>query len=337
MPRCRPRPSRRTSAPPRSWTPRTPAATLGWELVAAIGKVESDHGRYGGSRLDGDGVAHPAIYGIALDGRHGTRAVPDTDAGLHDGNRRWDRAVGPMQFIPATWAVVGVDADGDTRRDPQDVDDAALASGVYLCSGDEDLATTPGRAAAVLRYNHSARYVALVLATARGYARGAVNLRATQVSPVSWADRVELGAPASVAATGGHDAAGSAAPAAGGPRPSRSHDAVRAVTKAKPVHGTHTGTTPTPPAPTTAPTKAPAPPLPKPKPAPLPTPAPAPGTRPGPAPAPDPAPAEPPAPPAPAPTRADAEATCAARGLVDDPAVDGDAFETCVAEVLAAP
>ena len=46
-----------------------------------------------------------------------------------------------MQFIPSTWSVVGVDADGDAQRNPQDIDDAALATAVYLCSGDDDLAT----------------------------------------------------------------------------------------------------------------------------------------------------------------------------------------------------
>ena len=44
-----------------------------------------------------------------------------------------------MQFIPSTWSIVGVDADNDGQRNPQDVDDAALASAVYLCSGADDL------------------------------------------------------------------------------------------------------------------------------------------------------------------------------------------------------
>ena len=38
---------------------------LPWELIAAIGRVESDHGRYGGNTLDDQGVARPGIYGIA--------------------------------------------------------------------------------------------------------------------------------------------------------------------------------------------------------------------------------------------------------------------------------
>ena len=42
---------------------------LSWQLVAAIGRVESDHGRYGGNALDADGLAQPGILGIALDGK----------------------------------------------------------------------------------------------------------------------------------------------------------------------------------------------------------------------------------------------------------------------------
>ncbi|WP_220699255.1 lytic murein transglycosylase [Nocardioides cavernaquae] len=136
---------------------------LQWELLAAIGRVESDHGRHGGGGLDAQGSVRPSIVGPALDGKEGFAAVADTDGGEFDGDARWDRAVGPMQFIPTTWAVVGVDADGDGRRNPQDIDDAALGAAVYLCSGDEDLATIPGREAAVLRYNNDPTYVDTVL------------------------------------------------------------------------------------------------------------------------------------------------------------------------------
>ena len=145
---------------------------LAWPLVAAIGRVESDHGRYGGNVLDADGVATPGIYGVPLTGAHGTQRVLDTDAGEYDHDRRFDRAVGPMQFIPSTWSLVGVDADGDSKRNPQDIDDAALGTAVYLCSGKEDLASDSGVNAAVYRYNHSGAYVALVKSIARAYASG---------------------------------------------------------------------------------------------------------------------------------------------------------------------
>ena len=145
---------------------------LTWQLVAAIGRVESDHGRYGGNVLGEDGKSRPGIYGIPLDGTNGTAEIKDTDAGQYDNDQVWDRAVGPMQFIPSTWTVVGVDGDGDGKRDPQDVDDAALASAVYLCSGDEDLSSYGGQKAAVYRYNHSQEYVDLVISIMNAYLGG---------------------------------------------------------------------------------------------------------------------------------------------------------------------
>lgn len=147
---------------------------LEWPLLAAIGKVESGHGSVNGSQLREDGVAVPRIIGIPLDGSRATARISDTDGGRLDGDDSWDRAVGPMQFIPSTWSVVGVDADDDSQRNPQDIDDAALAAAVYLCSGDEDLSTSAGQRAAVLRYNHSQAYVDMVLAAARSYAAGGI-------------------------------------------------------------------------------------------------------------------------------------------------------------------
>ncbi|HEY3530439.1 MAG TPA: hypothetical protein VGK78_14940 [Nocardioides sp.] len=143
-----------------------------WQLVAAIGRVESDHGRIDGNVLTDKGIAKPGIFGPALDGKHGTTLIRDTDAGQYDHDTKFDRAVGPMQFIPSTWAIVGVDADNDGQRNPQDIYDAALGSAVYLCSGPDDLSTTAGQRSAVFRYNHSQKYVALVLAITRAYLSG---------------------------------------------------------------------------------------------------------------------------------------------------------------------
>src|SRR5690606_22763128 len=84
----------------------------------------------------------------------------------------YDRAVGPMQFIPSTWSAVGVDADGDGKRDPQNINDAALASAVYLCSGKDDLGTDEGRRAAVFRYNNSDKYPDMVLRIRDAYLSG---------------------------------------------------------------------------------------------------------------------------------------------------------------------
>jgi len=165
-----------------------PQCRLSWSLVAAIGKVESDHGRFAGNALDADGVARPGIYGIPLDGRPGVAAIPDTDGGRWDRDATWDRAVGPMQFIPGTWRTVASDAEPDGVRDPQDIDDAAAAAGVYLCSGPGDLSTASDAYRAVHRYNRSDAYVRTVLSIADAYARGvrevsAASLPAAAVAP----------------------------------------------------------------------------------------------------------------------------------------------------------
>ena len=149
-----------------------PACDLAWPVLAAIGKVESDHGRYAGAELRSDGVSVPSIRGVPLDGRGPVARVPDTDAGRLDGDARWDRAVGPMQFLPSTWLYAGVDADGDGVRSADDLDDAALGAAVYLCAGDRDLATRSGLRDAVRSYNPSDAYVEAVLTVAKVYAAG---------------------------------------------------------------------------------------------------------------------------------------------------------------------
>jgi cell wall-associated NlpC family hydrolase len=67
-----------------------------WTILAAVGQVESDHGRDPGPSPTG--------------------------------------ALGPMQFEPATWTRWGVDGDGDGTKDPRDPADAIPAAADYLCS-----------------------------------------------------------------------------------------------------------------------------------------------------------------------------------------------------------
>ena len=88
-------------------------------LLAAICKVESDLGRYGGNGVDANGTVRPGIYGIPLNGTNHTAVIRDTDSGVLDRDASFDRAVGPMQLIPGTWRAVGVDANGDGRKDPR--------------------------------------------------------------------------------------------------------------------------------------------------------------------------------------------------------------------------
>ncbi|GAB6984922.1 lytic transglycosylase domain-containing protein [Nocardioides pyridinolyticus] len=143
-----------------------------WTLLAAVGGIESDHGRHGRSVLGEDGVSTPLIRGVALNGKGKVAEVADTDAGLVDGDEKWDRAVGPMQFLPATWATVGVDADGDGERSADDLDDAALGAAVFLCAVPGTLSERAGLKAALLRYNPSSEYAAEVIALEREYRTG---------------------------------------------------------------------------------------------------------------------------------------------------------------------
>ncbi len=145
---------------------------ISWALIAAIGRVESDHGRYGGNVLGMDGKTEPGIFGIPLDGTNNTALITDSDGGKYDNDTTYDRAVGPMQFIPGTWEIVGVDGDADGVRDPQDIDDAALAAAVYLCAGEQNLSTPEGQRSAVFSYNHSDEYVDLVLSIMAAYLDG---------------------------------------------------------------------------------------------------------------------------------------------------------------------
>jgi membrane-bound lytic murein transglycosylase B len=129
-----------------------PDCKVQWTTLAAIGKLTTDHGRQGGASLDARGRMRPALIGPALNGSPGTAKVADTDGGALDGDHTWDHAVGPMQTLPAMWRVSGVDADGDNLADPQDIDDAALAAGYYLCAAGKDLTVVGNWKAAVTGY-----------------------------------------------------------------------------------------------------------------------------------------------------------------------------------------
>ncbi|GAA1429868.1 lytic transglycosylase domain-containing protein [Streptomyces thermospinosisporus] len=148
---------------------KKPACNLPWQLLAAIGRVESGQAR--GGRVDADGTTLSPIIGPQLDG-NGFALIRDTDNGAYDGNSRYDNAVGPMQFIPSTWAWAGRDGNGDGRKDPNNVYDAALAAGHYLCRNGWDLSDQGDLERAILSYNNSRDYLNTVLRWLEYYRKG---------------------------------------------------------------------------------------------------------------------------------------------------------------------
>ena len=108
----------------------------GWSVLAAVGKVECDHGR-------------------------------STLVGCGRGERNAAGAMGPAQFLASTWAQFGVDGDRDGDRDVWDPRDAVFGMANYLR---ESGAPADWRAA-LFAYNHAGWYVDKVLAQAAQYRR----------------------------------------------------------------------------------------------------------------------------------------------------------------------
>jgi membrane-bound lytic murein transglycosylase B len=141
------------------------ACAVDWAILAGIGQIESRHGRIDpGHDLRANGDVVPPIRGRALDGTGGTQTIPDTDDGTLDGDATWDRAVGPLQFIPTTWAELGRDGNGDGVRDPDNLYDAAMTAVAHLCLREPgDYAQRHELRRALIAYNASGRYAEDVL------------------------------------------------------------------------------------------------------------------------------------------------------------------------------
>jgi len=148
-----------------------PSCKISWATLAGIGRIESNHGQYGGAVLQADGYPSKPIIGVPLDGSPGVKAIPDTDGGRYDGDPNYDRAVGPMQFIPGTWEKWG------GGYNPQQIDAAVLAAARYLCAGGRDMAGAQGWWSGVLSYNNSVSYAQKVFGLADSYAKAAQVVR----------------------------------------------------------------------------------------------------------------------------------------------------------------
>ncbi|MFZ1285527.1 MAG: hypothetical protein WAR57_00640 [Candidatus Phosphoribacter sp.] len=152
-----------------------PGCHLPWWLVAGIGRVESGHAW--GGRVDAVGTTRGRILGIRLDGSvSGTAVIRDSDGGSLDGDTLFDRAVGPMQFLPASWRGIARDGNGDKVLNPHNIFDAAATAGAYLCRAGGDLRVPADLARAVLAYNRSGTYLTAVLSWGSRYRSGAWEL-----------------------------------------------------------------------------------------------------------------------------------------------------------------
>ncbi len=108
---------------------RAAAATcpgLDWHVLAAIGQVESGHGRSNGPSSSG--------------------------------------AEGPMQFMPSTFAGYAVDGNGDGTTDIWDPADSIFTAAHYLCAN--GAGSPSRLYGAIFRYNHADWYVQMVLTVA---------------------------------------------------------------------------------------------------------------------------------------------------------------------------
>jgi membrane-bound lytic murein transglycosylase B len=162
----------------RSAAGRAPSVTAScdveWAVLAGIAQVESRHGRINDEHeVTADGDVAPPIRGRRLDGTRGTQTIVDTDDGELDGDDEWDRAMGPLQFIPTTWRELGRDGNDDGTADPDNLYDAAVTAVAHLCLREPGDYSDRGQLRrALIAYNASGSYADDVLAWIDRYEAG---------------------------------------------------------------------------------------------------------------------------------------------------------------------
>ncbi|TVT16503.1 NlpC/P60 family protein [Amycolatopsis acidiphila] len=127
-----------------------PSCHLSWVTLAGIGKASSDHGRFGGNSLDGNGTVRTAMGAVPLQGAAGEAAS--------------DQRGGPMQLTQQEWKRVR------GAGSIQDIDDAAIAAGRVLCANGTDLQAGLGWWKAIANYRDSDLFRQQVLGNAQLYA-----------------------------------------------------------------------------------------------------------------------------------------------------------------------
>lgn len=104
---------------------------IGWQTLAAIGSVTSNHGFIAGATVDNDGTTSRKLRDLKVVGND---SVADTDNGMLDGDPNRDVGMGPMQIKAAAWKKFGESVQPDSVPSPDNIDDASLAIARQLCA-----------------------------------------------------------------------------------------------------------------------------------------------------------------------------------------------------------
>ncbi|MFX1758348.1 hypothetical protein [Rhodococcus sp. As11] len=151
----------------------SPECGLPWNLLAAVGRLNSGHAD--GGRIDILGTVTTPVV---------------TPEGL----------LGPMRLAPSVWEQYSADGNADGTADPQNIFDATLAAGARMCAAGGNLREPDGEARAVASFDPSPDFLANVRTWSSAYAKAAevapADLAPIPARPVPNAADVAAPAPA---------------------------------------------------------------------------------------------------------------------------------------------